>query len=352
MFESLGSLSDEQLLTHTDSIVVEDRRLTLRLLVHLHAIEERRLYLTRGYGSMFDYCTKHLRFCEPAAVRRIRTARCLALFPQLCTLFEAGDVSLTTVSMIARFLTPENAADLTARIRGKSKREVEGIIAELEPRARLIPDAVRAYVVPVPVREKVTVSGDGKKSSTVEELTSDDRRAGDPGKSPAPTVVQQFERLARVQFTAHEELMSKLDRVRSLASHRLPANASLERLIEFMADYVIQREDPAARQERRAARSEKSPRSPVESTATNARHITARVRDEVLVRDGQQCTYVSPDGKRCGSMHVLQIDHIQPVARGGASAMDNLRVLCAYHNRMEAERLMGPCRPPARSRAR
>jgi 5-methylcytosine-specific restriction endonuclease McrA len=38
---------------------------------------------------------------------------------------------------------------------------------------------------------------------------------------------------------------------------------------------------------------------------------------------------------------VLQIDHIQPVARGGANTIDNLRVLCAYHNRLEAERLMG-----------
>jgi 5-methylcytosine-specific restriction endonuclease McrA len=38
---------------------------------------------------------------------------------------------------------------------------------------------------------------------------------------------------------------------------------------------------------------------------------------------------------------VLQIDHVKPAARGGANTIDNLRLLCAYHNRLEAERLMG-----------
>src|SRR6185436_2701448 len=155
----------------------------------------------------------------------------------------------------------------------------------------------------------------------------------------------QFERLVRVEFTVHEELMQELERVRSIASHRLPANAPLEQLLAFVTDYFLEKEDTARRQARREARavhekkSEATIPTPPATTAANARYIPAQVRDQVFVRDSQ-CTFVGPDGQQCGSMHVLQIDHIRPVARGGASTIDNLRVLCAYHNRLESERLM------------
>lgn len=43
----------------------------------------------------------------------------------------------------------------------------------------------------------------------------------------------------------------------------------------------------------------------------------------------------------CGSTEGLQVDHIVPVARGGRGTIGNLRLLCAYHNRLEAERLLG-----------
>ena len=80
------------------------------------------------------------------------------------------------------------------------------------------------------------------------------------------------------------------------------------------------------------------------AASNNPRQIPARLRDQVFARD-KRCTYVGPNGKRCGSVHVLQIDHIKPVARGGASTIDNLRLLCAHHNRLESERLMGRSAP-------
>ena len=88
MFDSLRSRSDPKLLSRTDDIALQDRRLTLELLVHLREIERRKLYLKLGYSSMFVYCTTRLRFSEPAAARRLRTARCLARFPQLYPLLQ------------------------------------------------------------------------------------------------------------------------------------------------------------------------------------------------------------------------------------------------------------------------
>jgi hypothetical protein len=171
MFKS--SRSAHEVLAETDQIVAQDRKLTLRLLNNLHEIEQNKFYLELGYSSMFDYCTGHLKFSEPAALRRIRTARCLAVHPQLHPMLGNGDVSLTTVALISYHLKPDNAASLIGAIQGKSKREVEQIIAALEPLSTIPPDRSRPFVVAVTTCAKSTSSGDGKKSASVDESTLD-----------------------------------------------------------------------------------------------------------------------------------------------------------------------------------
>ena len=49
--------------------------------------------------------------------------------------------------------------------------------------------------------------------------------------------------------------------------------------------------------------------------------VTPTVRLDVLRRDGAEC-------QACGAVNDLEIDHIEPVSRGGQSDMDNLQVLC------------------------
>ncbi|MGD8414595.1 MAG: HNH endonuclease signature motif containing protein, partial [Candidatus Latescibacterota bacterium] len=49
-----------------------------------------------------------------------------------------------------------------------------------------------------------------------------------------------------------------------------------------------------------------------------------------------------PDGKRCNSQHNLEYDHYPvPYARGGPSTVNNLRLLCAKHNRHAAIKTYG-----------
>ncbi|MBP2680686.1 MAG: nuclease, partial [Candidatus Krumholzibacteriota bacterium] len=79
-----------------------------------------------------------------------------------------------------------------------------------------------------------------------------------------------------------------------------------------------------------------------------SRYIPAAVRDAVFARDKGRCTYTGPDGKRCGSTHNLQIDHIVPFACGGTALIHNLRLLCGKHNRLSAERIFGPRAPGRR----
>jgi 5-methylcytosine-specific restriction endonuclease McrA len=62
---------------------------------------------------------------------------------------------------------------------------------------------------------------------------------------------------------------------------------------------------------------------------------------ETFARDGLQCAYVSPDGRRCTARAFLEVDHVEPRARGGGDHADNLRVLCSAHNQLAAEQAYG-----------
>jgi 5-methylcytosine-specific restriction endonuclease McrA len=65
------------------------------------------------------------------------------------------------------------------------------------------------------------------------------------------------------------------------------------------------------------------------------------MRREVWRRDGARCTFHAPDGRRCESRRDLEFDHITPVAKGGRTCAENLRLLCRTHNQFEAERVLG-----------
>jgi hypothetical protein len=62
----------------------------------------------------------------------------------------------------------------------------------------------------------------------------------------------------------------------------------------------------------------------------------------VWQRDGGQCTFVGDKGHRCDARSWLELDHIDPFARGGPSTPDNLRLRCHAHNQFGAERTYSP----------
>jgi 5-methylcytosine-specific restriction endonuclease McrA len=383
MSVSLRSLSDNDILSRTRALTVQERTTTLLLLAHLNEIERRRLHLKQGYASMFDYCTTGLGYSASAASRRIRVARCIARFPEVCGLLESNEVNLSTISQVSRILSPENKDRVLAQIRGRSQREVEAVVAEYEPRVAIPPDRVRTVVMRVPVG---TTQGPGKEKEaqntpvlvcrTAEEHNRNGCNSDSPScpqaDTPMASATPKLERRALIQFSASEAFMAKLETIRSLAWHRLPANPSLEQLFELAMDHFIEKEDPSARKERREKREDRShakggmkrePRPAGERSSgtprpARPRHVAAAVKDEVFTRDRGRCSYVGASGRRCASTRALQIDHVEPIARGGKSTPGNLRLLCAFHNRLEAERILGnrwlagtrPSPPPAPGR--
>jgi hypothetical protein len=70
-------------------------------------------------------------------------------------------------------------------------------------------------------------------------------------------------------------------------------------------------------------------------------HIPAHVRREVWKRDGGRCTWKLANGEICGSTSDLQFDHIEPLALGGTSTVDNVRIACRPHNLEASRRVFG-----------
>ena len=90
----------------------------------------------------------------------------------------------------------------------------------------------------------------------------------------------------------------------------------------------------------------RKPRGPAASkqsrTARQSRHIPAPMRREVYERDGGCCQFLDPDsGRRCGETWQLTFEHRLPVALGGQHSVGGITLLCAAHNRLMADRVLG-----------
>jgi hypothetical protein len=69
----------------------------------------------------------------------------------------------------------------------------------------------------------------------------------------------------------------------------------------------------------------------------NSRYVPRKVLREVFARDGGQCAFVSPEGRRCCAREFLEVHHHEPFARGGEATVENLRLSCRAHNLFLAE---------------
>jgi len=134
-------------------------------------------------------------------------------------------------------------------------------------------------------------------------------------------------------LTVSEATRDKLARARALLAHGAPAAEDAE-VLDRALDALIARLEA-----RKCGRSSK-PRASVRPTAS-ARHIPAHVRRTVWQRDGGRCTFHSDDGHRCDACAALEYDHALPVARGGESTVDNIRLRCRAHNQYGAEQVFG-----------
>jgi len=298
---------------------------------------------------------------EGSAGRRVAAARVCRRFPEAFERIARGELHLCALCALAPLLNETNAAELFEACTGKTRRQIEQLLAARFPR----PD-VREQIRRLPPPRHVQVEAVSllpppgaleplealDVARSVEEPNS---RAADPeiaavatnsappsvparalGARPRPRG-RELEPLSAerfgVHFTADAELRELIERARALASHRI-SNGDLAGLMKLvLASFVKQEEKRrfGIGKRPRRARSEAKlasgaePASPPGGASApqrtfepptsaarprhlerRTRHVCAQVRREIHARDGGQCAFVSRDGRRCNATALLE----------------------------------------------
>ena len=301
-----------------------EHQATARLIALLGEVDTRRLYAPQGYSSLFTYCVQSLHLSEPAAYLRITAARAARRFPAILELLSQGALHLTAISLLAPHLTANNHAAVLDAARHKSKREVEQLIARLQPQ----PDAP-AVVRKLPVPRPLTVPQACPTFALVEATEPPATRPAVIGTPARPSEVKPLapERY-KVQFTVGRDTHEKLRQVQDLLRHAVPSGdlaVIFDRALTLLLAEIAKTKLAATDRPQRAR--ESNPHS---------RHIPARVRREVWRRDGGRCAFQGEQG-RCTETGFLEFHHVVPFAEGGATTSENLELRCRTHNAYEAD---------------
>jgi hypothetical protein len=309
--QNASLLSDSELLARMAVLVMHERAGTADVIEHLVEVDRRDLYLAQACSSLTAYCRERLGYSEDEASKRVRVARAVRAIPEMLDELRAGRIHLTGLFVVSHYATAANAGELLAEARGKTRRELERVLAARFPKAdvaeKITPQVADDCAVPVG-------SGDlfQSKSGRMEALSA-----------------ASF----AVQFTASVELHGKIERARELLSHSIP-DGDLARVIDRAIDAVIAQEE-----RRRMGAGQPRKRRALRE---GSRHVPVEIARRVWERDGGQCTFVDGEGRRCSERRFTTVEHRFPFALGGTSLdVDNLCLLCGAHNHYTARQAYG-----------
>jgi hypothetical protein len=331
MREELRRLTDHALVEATKRAAERERRSTADLLALLIELERRALPLALGYSSTFTYCTRALLMSEQAACKRITVARAAKRYPVILEVLTSGELTLSSVKILAPHLTDENVEALLDAARHKSTREVEQLIAAVQPQPD-VPATVRALPVPMPALLELEVTPALANPAAVV--------AAAPAPAPRPVVAPIAPRRYLLKVTVGQETHDKLQRVRALVRHAVPDGdiaVILDRALTLLLREAERTKWAAVERQR-----------PSRTTSVGSRYVSASVKRAVLTRDGGSCAFIGPAG-RCGETGFLEFHHVVPFNAGGKTDVGNLELRCRAHNQYEAQAAGLSARPTRRA---
>jgi 5-methylcytosine-specific restriction endonuclease McrA len=299
----LTALSNNVLDQKMKFLAQREREITLEVLQCLQEVERRRLFSELGYGSLFEYAVKQLKYSEGSAGRRIASMRLLNEIPELKDKIESGDVSLSALSQASMFFkkeaiqSKEEKIEVLAHVESKSAREVEKeLVSRSSDPVKLIPEKLRAI------------------SGTHSEL----------------------------KIILEESFLNEIEELRNLISNAHPG-ASIKEILGVSVRMSLKQLRPKAPKEKSAqsVTKQRDATPAPEFGKEKSRYVAREVKRSVWQRDKGECTYKSSEGRKCTCKHNLEFDHIVPFALGGTNTTENLRLRCRAHNQLAAIKIFG-----------
>ena len=282
-------MTNQEISEKFSSLVKTERKITLEILHLINLVEDRKLHLERGFGSLHDWLIREHKYSETSANRRIQAARLLRSVPEVSEKINSGIVNLSTLAKTQSIIRSQE------RITGKqvSLREKEAAIGKIENQTQL--NAEQSLIALFP--------------ETASQVRQD-----------RVTVID--ENTQRLGVNLSNEAIADLKRAKETLSHTVPSGQSADVIAHVLREFV-KRMDPL-----------KKKNSPAVAHRAIRRNVIQQAKGGCTFKDRKT-------NRTCGSRYQIEIDHIIPKALGGDDSPENLRALCRKHNLLMAEKILG-----------
>ena len=246
-------LPDQVLLEQTRMLARHEQALQLSVLDHLREIDARRLYLRLGFSSLFDYTVRELHYTEAAAWRRIKAMRLCRETRGVRERLQDGSLNLSNAALLQNsFERWERsgggpvAAGSPAAGRGAAESGAAGTSAA--PRAGSASAAApgNAAGAPMPVldahaRQQLVERAMGKSTRQVQQMLAEvDPEAAAPAERLRPLGDGRWELKAVIDA----ECQRGLQQLRELLSHVDP-HLTVGQLVGRLVREGVERYDPS-----------------------------------------------------------------------------------------------------------
>jgi hypothetical protein len=148
------SLNDQDLITSTERFVIQEREIGQVIIWHLQEIQDRRLFLTMGFESLYECLRKHFKMSDSVAYGRIKVLKVLADVPTAGESLKSGELNISNIVLAHSFiekyqkktgeeLSLEDKVELIENIKSKKTAEVKELLARCNPDVALPHDEIR-----------------------------------------------------------------------------------------------------------------------------------------------------------------------------------------------------------------
>ena len=290
------------------------RNAEAELIEALQAVDQHRVYMQKGYSSLFQYTVNGLGLSESVTYNLITVSRKAREVPELKNAIQSGIITLSNARKIVPVLNELNQKEWLEKASTLSNRQLDKEVARVRPMEA--------------VREVATYVSESR---------------------------------VQLKLGIAETEMIKLRRAQDLLSQARRKSVSLEELITVLTGEYLQRHDPVQKAKRHIVKNGMKNGSIEDQTidqnktadktddgkyalnifSANAhKPVTLQVRTPIPVkilhmvnlRDGRKCTHLNPDGIRCNQARFIEIHHLTPVSSGGLNTVKNLITLCSTHH--------------------
>lgn len=290
---NLKVLSQSELDQRMKSLAQKEREILHEVLEAIKEIDTRRSYLEFGFGSLFEYLVQGIGYSDGSAQRRIDAARLLREVPQMAAKIQSGEIKLSQISLVQKAVR-EVSKNQSIKVSVAQKMEImENICHKSHVQTQL---EVAAFF-DLPVVE-----------SSCQRVQADES--------------------VRVEFTLSKEAFAKIQQAQELLSHAVPTQ-NLAVFLEYLSDKVI-KQKIGTKSSKAVVNSRKS----TANVAVNSSLSVATKRE--LFQQQACCQWRDPKtGRACQNKWMLQVDHKRSRWASGSHDIQNLRLLCANHNKLK-----------------